>query len=112
MTLKNINTLHVKVFEFNTETYYLKNLQPINLAMNLDGLEATEKLQFNYNNQPNIKFKQTFNFPQLSNRVGTFIIEFIGNGMTARTVIKKGNLSLVHRSTHAGHLMYLLDHKK
>lgn len=57
MTLKNINTLHVKVFEFNTETYYLKNLQPINLAMNLDGLEATEKLQFNYNNQPNIKFK-------------------------------------------------------
>ena len=56
-TLKNINTLHVKVFEFNTETYYLKNLQPINLAMNLDGLEATEKLQFNYNNQPNIKFK-------------------------------------------------------
>jgi hypothetical protein len=100
------------VFEFNTETYYLKNLQPINKAVNLDGLEASEKLQYNYEQPPNIKFKKTFSFPQLAGRVGLFIVEFIGNGVSARAVIKKGSLSLVHRSTIAGHLLYILDEKK
>ena len=41
-----------------------------------------------------------------------FIVEFIGNGVSARAVIKKGSLSLVHRSTIAGHLLYILDEKK
>jgi len=41
-----------------------------------------------------------------------FIVEFIGNGVSARAVIKKGSLSLVHRSTIAGHLLYILDDKK
>lgn len=36
----------------------------------------------------------------------------IGNGVSARAVIKKGSLSLVHRSTVAGHLAYILDAKK
>ena len=40
-----------------------------------------------------------------------FIVEFIGNGVSARAVIKKGSLSLVHRSTIAGHLLYILDEK-
>jgi len=31
----------------------------------------------------------------LKDRVGLFIVEFIGNGMSARAVIKKGSLSLV-----------------
>jgi hypothetical protein len=40
--VKNVKILHVKVFEFNTETYYKKNLKPFNTAVNLDGLDASE----------------------------------------------------------------------
>jgi hypothetical protein len=36
----------------------------------------------------------------------------MGNGVSARAVIKKGSLSLVHRSTIAGHLVYVLDENK
>jgi len=39
--LKNIQTLYVKIFEFNTETYYKKTLQPFNTGVNLDGLIAS-----------------------------------------------------------------------
>jgi hypothetical protein len=42
--VKNIKILHVKVFEFNTETYYKKNLKPFNTAVNLDGLDASESI--------------------------------------------------------------------
>jgi hypothetical protein len=45
-------------------------------------------------------------------KVGLFIVEFIGNGMSSRAVIKKGSLSLIHKPTIAGHLAYVLDENK
>ena len=44
--------------------------------------------------------------------MGLFIVELIGNGHSSRAVIKKGNLSLIHKSTMAGHAAYILDDKK
>lgn len=55
---------------------------------------------------------ESFSFPSLSDKIGLFIVEFVGNGHSARAVIKKGQLSLVHRSTIAGHLAYVLDQDK
>ena len=36
----------------------------------------------------------------------------MGNGVSARAVVKKGRLTLVHRSTIAGHLCYIVDQDK
>jgi len=47
--------------------------------------------------------RERFTFEKLKDRVGLFIVELMGNGVSARAVIKKGSLSLVHRSTIAGH---------
>ena len=41
--------------------------------------------------------------------MGLFIIEMLGNGTSARAVIKKGSLSLIHKSTVAGHHATILD---
>lgn len=102
----------MKIFEFNTETYYKKNLMPFNTSVNLDGLDASESFKFIYDNSSNIRHREEFRFPQLNNKIGLFIVELIGNGVSARAVIKKGSLSLVHRSTVAGHLAYILDAQK
>ena len=40
--LKNIDQLVIKIFEFNTETYYRKNKEPFDNNVNLDGLHAAE----------------------------------------------------------------------
>lgn len=109
VNIKNVKSLHVKIFEFNTETYYKKNLKPFNTGVNLDGLDASESLNFTYEYGPNIRHREEFRLPQLTNKVGLFIVELIGNGVSARAVIKKGSLSFVHRSTVAGHLGYILD---
>jgi hypothetical protein len=42
-------------------------------------------------------------------RIGLFIVEFVGNGRSARAVVKKGSLSLIHKSTEAGHLATIID---
>jgi hypothetical protein len=56
VAIKNVKQLVVKIFEFNTETYYMKNKAVFNTGVNLEGLEASDTLTFNYNDQPtNVK---------------------------------------------------------
>ena len=97
LELKNVSILYIKVFEFNTETYYLKNRRSFNADVNLDGMIATIESQVEtFKDRPSTKkYLEDFDFPELKDRVGLFIIEFIGNGISARAVIKKGSLSLV-----------------
>jgi len=109
-----VQTLYIKIFEFNTETYYKKTQSPFSSSINLDGLVASdEKIIETFKDRPSTKkFVETFDFPELRNRVGLFIIEFIGNGVSARVVIKKGSLSLIHKPTIGGHAAYILDENK
>ena len=110
--VKNVSTVHCKVFEFNTETYYRKNLKPFDTSIDLDGLESTITKEYPFDYPSNYKKKEVFEFPELNNKVGLFIIELVGNGRSARAVVKKGSLSLIHRSTPAGHMLYILDDEK
>lgn len=103
------------MFEFNTETYYLKNRSTFSPNVNLDGMIASIERQVEtFKDKPSTKkFVEHFDFPELKNRVGLFIVEFIGNGMSARAVIKKGSLSLVCVDyTIGGHLCYILDEQR
>ena len=110
--VKNVPELKIKVFEFNTETYYKKNLKPFNTSINLHGMvpsiERTEKDLFK--NVPKNKItSHTFEFNELKGKVGLFIIEMQGNGKMSRAVVKKGSLSLIAKSTPAGHVAYIID---
>lgn len=107
--VKNIQTIHYKVFEFNTLTYYRKTMKPFNTSVDLDGLESAIEGKRDIDAPENCKRKINFEFPQLTGKVGLFIVEFVGNGKSARAVIKKGSLSLIHRSTIAGHQATMLD---
>ena len=48
LSVKNIKQLTIKIFEFNTETYYLKKLSAFQSNVDLDGLEASETHKHNY----------------------------------------------------------------
>lgn len=53
MTLKNIQKLNINIFEFNTETYYKKNLKPFDTSVDLDGLLASEQENHQYDHSSN-----------------------------------------------------------
>lgn len=55
---------------------------------------------------------EIFEFEELKGKVGLFIIEFQGNGLMSRAVIKKGSLSLIHRSTTSGHMAFIIDSER
>jgi hypothetical protein len=71
-----VDSVHVRVFEFNTETYYRKNLKPFDTTVDLDGLEAKINHKYEYNEPKNVMMKRKFSFPELNNRVGLFIVDF------------------------------------
>ena len=48
VSIKNVKQMVVKIFEFNTETYYMKNKAVFNTGVNLEGLEASDTLSFDY----------------------------------------------------------------
>jgi len=102
LNIKNVPELVIRVFEFNTETYYKKNLKPFDTSINLHGMvpsiQRTEKDMFK--NVPKNKIlSKEFVFEELKGKIGLFIIEIQGNGKMSRAIVKKGSLTLIHRST-------------
>ena len=41
LEIKNISELVIRVYEFNTETYYKKNMLPFDSSIDLSGLEPS-----------------------------------------------------------------------
>jgi hypothetical protein len=110
--IKNVSTLYIKIFEFNCENYYRKNMKELDKEVNLDGLVTAFEDTLEFSEPPQKKFRHVFEFPQLDDKVGVFIIEFISNGYSSRAVINKGSLSLIYKDTLAGQVAYILDENR
>ena len=110
--IKNVPTLYIKIFEFNSVNYFKKTKTQFKTDIDLDGLTATKEYTFEFDEPPQRKFTKIFEFEHLDDRVGIFIIEFIGNGFSSRATIQKGALSLIHKSTIAGQLAYIVDENR
>ena len=108
VNVKNVKKLIVRVFEINTFNFYSRNLQPVNTAINLDGLAATREQAYNYDERPLRLVERTFGFPELKKR-GVYVVEFIGNGRSSRALISKGNLRVVEDTGPAGHEFRVLN---
>lgn len=109
--VKNVKSLIVNVFELNTKNYYRQNLRELNTDINLDGLVANEQQTFEYVEPPVRRMRRHFEFPSLT-RPGTYVIDFIGNGMSSRVVVQKGSLRHLVRTSTAGHVFTILDDRK
>ena len=78
LELKNIPELVIKVYEFNTETYYRKNKKPINTAIDLQGLEPSfikKETEIFKGVKKNKIITHEITFDELMGKVGVFIIE-------------------------------------
>ena len=107
--LKNIKTLFVKIIEINTKAYFLQNNSQVPYDVNLDGLIVEEEYSYDYDFNKFQTFIRTFEFSSLTGKQGTFVIEFIGNGLTTRAIIKKGFLRYIQKTTAAGYMIHIFD---
>ena len=107
-SVKNVPALLVKVYEINTFNYYRETGQPLNLAINLDGLVASTSRRAEYKEPPERRVARSFDLPELKAR-GVYVVELIGNGKSSRALVQKGRLDVMQEVTAAGHAFTVLD---
>ncbi|QDU95751.1 hypothetical protein [Lignipirellula cremea] len=108
LSIKNVSSLIVKVYEINALNYYQENGREVDASINLDGLVANEEQIFTYDDPPLRRVRRRFEFPSLD-RGGLFVIDFIGNGKSSRAVVRKGKLDYLLENTSTGHLFQVVD---
>ncbi len=106
--VKNVGTLLVKVFEINALNYYLENHKEVDASIPLDGLVASHETTHTYDDGPFVRVRRHFDFPSIS-RPGVYVIEFIGNGLSSRAVIRKGRMRFTQENGPAGHVLRVFD---
>ncbi len=106
--VKNVPALIVKVYEINTFNYYRETGQPLNLAINLDGLVASAARRVEYRETSERRVARAFELPELKAR-GAYVVELIGNGKSSRALVQKGRLDVLQEVTAAGHAFTVLD---
>ena len=106
--LKNVDTLLVKVFEINALNYYVAEGREVDASINLDGLIANEETTYTYDDSPLRRVRREFSFASLT-RPGVYVVEFIGNGLSSRAIVRKGHLQYLERQGAAGHVLLVLD---
>ena len=84
----------------NAESYFLKKKQSFQSDINLDGVGATEEIEYDYQGQGYTSMQEhdeLLVFESLKDKVGLFVIDLVGAGLQSRAVIQKGNLTLVQK---------------
>ena len=107
--LKNVQTLIVKVFEVNTLNYYLKHGTEVSTDLDLDGLVTNHERTFDYKEAPQRRVPRDFEFPEIEDRRGVWIVEFIGGSKSSRAVIRKGRLDVLSATGSGGEVITILD---
>jgi len=105
---KNVKQLLVKVFSIDSYRYHVERQKAVDASIELDGVVANFEQTYNYDEPPMRRVKRSFDLPMLQ-KPGTYVVEFVGNGISSRAVVHKGGLRMVERMTAAGQMVRVYD---
>ena len=105
---KNVPTLLVKVFAVDAYRYLIDKQKQVDATIELDGIVPNHEQSYRYDDPSMRRVARTFPLPMLD-KAGTYVVEFVGNGISSRAVIHKGELRLVETPGSAGHVLRVHD---
>lgn len=108
LDVKNVKALLVKVFVIDSYRYHTERQREIDASIELDGLVANHERTYDYGDPALRRVRRSFDLPMLR-EPGTYVVEFVGNGISSRAVIHKGGLRHVERTIAAGHAFRIYD---
>ena len=108
--VKNVPTLLVKVYAIDAFRYYVERQREVDTSIELDGLIPNHEQTVIYKESPLRRVRRGFALPMLQ-EPGTYLVEFVGNGISSRAVIRKGGLRAVDRPNAGGHAVRVYDER-
>ena len=107
---KNVQALVVKVFEVDAFRYHVERQKAVDASIDLDGVVANFEQTYEYGEPPIRRVRRSFDLPMLR-APGTYVVDFVGKGISSRAVIHKGELRMVERTSAAGQLVRVYDER-
>jgi len=90
--LKNVPELEVRIFQVDCAEYFTRFNHRVDLDIPLEGLAPNYIIRKQFNDPPLLERSRTLELSQLKGKRGVFLIEFFGNGVKCRALIRKGEL--------------------
>ena len=110
VSLKNIKNLIVQVFEINTINYVKDEKKNVPANIRIDGLISIMEKTYTYDEAAIKEHEEVFEFEELKGvKKGVYVINFIGDGISARVVLRRGVLQLVKEVIRGGYVCYIVD---
>ncbi len=106
--VKRVESLLVKIYEIQTFNYYTTHRQPVDQAVDLDGMIATHERTVATQADPGRRVRHTLALPEIAHR-GVYVVELIGNGVSSRALVQVGHLESVSLPTSVGQAMLVLN---
>lgn len=106
--VKRIDSLRIKLYEIQTFNYYSTRRQPVDQAVELDGLVAAHERTLDTSAPPGQRVRHTLAFPEITAR-GVYVVELIGGGVSSRALLHIGQLESVSQATAAGQAVMILN---
>ena len=106
--VKRVDNVLVKIFEIQTFNYYTTRRQPVDQAIDLDGLTATHERTLKTAADPARRVRHTIALPEITRR-GVYVIELIGGGVSSRALLHIGRLESVSLPTPFGQALLVLN---
>ncbi|CCW71629.1 unnamed protein product [Phytomonas sp. Hart1] len=111
LEVKNIGIVSVNIFEIDAENYYRKNLKEISEYIDLTGLIPNKSFDRVLTADPlrlqTILFENLF----VATR-GVYVVDFVGDGLSSRALIRVGALTVVRQLLSKGVLLHIVDEQK
>lgn len=95
--VKNVPELLVRIYQIDCREYFLRFGKRISLDVPLDGLAPNFVIPKKFKDPPLLERGRTIELTDLKGKRGVFLIEFFGNGMKTRALIRKGELRYVSK---------------
>ena len=109
VNLKNVQTLLINLYEISTENFYFTKRMNIDHSMSFEGLTPTHEYTYSFNEKSHKRIQRVFEIDKIENRRGFYFVEFIGNGISSRAIIKIGKLTFLSKLTINGMKLFILD---
>ncbi|MCO8124971.1 hypothetical protein NHH03_24760 [Stieleria sp. TO1_6] len=109
--VKNIDKLVVRVYEMNSLAYYRTNESPLDSDVELDGLIASHEKTISYDRAAIERHREKISLPEIGSR-GVWVVDLVGKGLRARTLIRRGDLQTVRSADANGMQITVLDENR
>ncbi|MCC9603935.1 hypothetical protein LOC67_25565 [Stieleria sp. JC731] len=109
--VKNIDKLVVRIYEINSLAYYRNHSSTLDTDIDLDGLVPTHERTIEFDRPSIVRHRESISIDEAQGR-GVWIVDLMGEGRRARTIIRHGDLHTVRSQSANGIRLAILDENR